>query len=238
MKVNQEEKDAKGEGDRLEVPIAIAIALITVIGAIVAWRASMVEGNASESSHRGLIETIKGEAVAATDLRYLYQEADYTLQHIVAQAHIGALQSQAEAMRAQGSEDDATAMEMQAVWEGETAKALEGLSPMTTNQAYQKADGTLDLDQRLKEIRSENQDLASLDPSTAFREADRAYLESQLLVGSIIGLTASVFFLSMAEVIQRRLRYLFIAMGVGVFALATLGILGIEAYFIASGLGG
>ena len=236
--MNQEEKDAKGEGDRLEVPIAIAIALITVIGAIVAWRASMVEGNASESSHRGLIETIKGEAAAATDLRYLYQEADYTLQHIVVQAHIGALQSQAEAMRAQGSEDDATAMEMQAVWEGETAKALEGLSPMTTNQAYQKADGTLDLDQRLKEIRSENQDLASLDPSTAFREADRAHLESQLLVGSIIGLTASVFFLSMAEVIQRRLCYLFIAMGVGVFALATLGILGVEAYFMISGLGG
>lgn len=236
--MNQEEKDAKGKGDRLEVPIAIAIALITVIGAIVAWRASMVEGNASESSHRGLIETIKGEAAAATDLRYLYQEADYTLQHIVAQAHIGALQSQAEAMRAQGSEDDAAAMEMQAVWEGETAKALEGLSPMTTTQAYQKADGTLDLDQRLREIRSENQDLVSLDPSTAFREADGAYLESQLLVGSIIGLTASVFLLSMAEVIQRRLRYLFIAMGVGVLALAILGILGIEAYFIISGLGG
>ncbi|NIO68082.1 MAG: hypothetical protein GTN71_03235 [Anaerolineae bacterium] len=236
--MNQEEKNAKGDGDRLEVPIAIAIALITIIGVLVAWRASMVEGNASESSHRGLIETIKREAAAATDLRYLYQEADYTLQHIVAQAHIGALQTQAEAMRAQGGEDDATAMEMQAVWESETAKALEGFSPMTTDQTYQKADGSLDLDRRLREIRSENQDLASLDPSTAFREADRAYLESQLLVGSIIGLTASVFFLSMAEVIRHRLRYLFIAMGVRVFVLAILGILGAEAYFIISGQGG
>ncbi len=235
--MDQEEKNAKREGDRLEVPIAIAIALITVIGAIVAWRASMAEGNASESSHRGLIETIKREAAAATDLRYLYQEADYTLQYIVTQAHIGALQTQAEDIRAQGGEDDATAMEMQAVWEGETAKALEGFSPMTTNQAYQKADGSLDLDRRLQEIRSDNQDLASLSPSTAFREADRAYLESELLVGSIIGLTASVFFLSMAEVIQRRFRYLFIAMGAGVFALAMLGILGIEAYFVIFGLG-
>ncbi|HID64039.1 MAG TPA: hypothetical protein EYP49_15075 [Anaerolineae bacterium] len=236
--MNQEEREAQGEGDRFEVPIAIAIALITVIGAIVAWRASMVEGNASESSHQGLIETIKREAAAATDLRYLYQEADYTLQYIVARTHIGALQTQAEAMRAQGNEDEATAMEMQATWESETAKALEGFSPMTTEQGYQKADGSLDLDRRLKEIRSENQDLASLDPSTAFREADRAYLESELLVGSIIGLTASVFFLSMAEVIRRRLRYLFIAMGIGVFALAMLSILGIEAYFIISSLGG
>ena len=236
--MNQEEKDAKGEGDRLEVPIAIAIALITVIGAIVAWRASMVEGNASERSHQGLIETIKWEAAAATDLRYLYQEADYTLQHIVAQAHIEALQTQVEAMRAQGSKDDATAMEMQAMWESETAKALEGFSPMTTDQIYQKADGSLELDRRLKEIRSENPDLASLDPSTAFWEAGRAYLESQLLVGSIIGLTASVLFLSMAEVIQRRLRYLFITIGAGLFALAMLSILGIEVYFTISGLGG
>ena len=124
------------------------------------------------------------------------------------------------------------------MWEGETAKALEGFSPMTTSQIYQKADGSLDLDRRLKEIRGENPDLASLDPSTAFEEADRAHLKSQLLVGSIIGLTASVLFLSMAEVIQRRFRYLFIAMGAGVFALAMLGILSVEAYFIISGLGG
>src|SRR5215207_6414352 len=62
---------------RLEVWIAVLIALVSLTTALAAWRTNIVGSNAAEANRQGLLDALKKGAGQSENWRKLYEEAGY-----------------------------------------------------------------------------------------------------------------------------------------------------------------
>ena len=65
------------ESPRLDIIIAIVIAVVSVTTAFAAWRASMVSSAAGDAIRQGLIDALKKQASTNEGWRKMYEEAGY-----------------------------------------------------------------------------------------------------------------------------------------------------------------
>ncbi len=225
--MQQEERSGK-----FQTIVAVLIALVAVSAAVVAWRSAMVSSAASDAHEEGIINTVKWEAAATEDVRYLYQEADYANMYVSLMERADLLNEQATRFLGEGKADEALEAQAQALVYQTLASNLAGFSPMTTDSRYRGEDGTFNLEARLADLRAENQDLVDLDPAASFNEADKRLAESRVLTAMIVFLTGTLLFYTLAEIIESRLKYVFVAVGSMTF-LGTLAAVTIaEAYFL------
>jgi hypothetical protein len=212
-------------GDRFQAAVAILIALVSVISAVVVWRASMAAGSGSAVDHRGLVDTVKYEAACAQTVAMLYQEADYVTQHALYQARVDTLQAQ-----------DSAAASTEAEWVSQIVVNLALFTPMTTDSDYQTAGGGVDLDKRLDDIRAADPDLRDMDPQQQFTDADQYYTEAQVLISFVIVFAVALFFLTLAEITRHKIRVGLAAIGTVIFLIGLSGVVIAEAYFVVSRL--
>lgn len=219
--------------DRIGMLSAILIAVVTTITAVMVWRASMLSSEATGAERAGLINTLKAEAARSENLAYLYQqEADLAQSHILLQAQINYLRSQANTFGAM--EDGATSA---AVLDAEaTALVLadEGTraaTPLIYNSQYRLEDGTFDLEARLEALTAEHPDLAALDPTADFERADRMNDQSLYLGLTVIVFAVALFALTLAEITKRPIRRVYLAIGVLIALAASISAVGLELYF-------
>lgn len=209
----------EGKSDRFVTMVAILIAIASMASAGVVWRATIAESSATTSERAGVIEVVKREALLASDVTTLMWEADQAADYMLYLAQYNVLT---------GIDDSAAAKEAEGV--AVMVDSLAGISPLATDESYQTADGGLDLDARLADIRAANVDLRDLDPSEYFAEADRYHLESRLLLTTVVVFAISLFFLTIAEITQRRARYVLALVGAGIFLIGVVGVIGCEFY--------
>jgi hypothetical protein len=215
----------------LETVIAIAIALVSVTSAFFIWRVSMLMNNAGDADRLGLIDTIKAEAALAEDERYLYQEANFAVKYDIYQAESAFLISKAPRMKAAGDNAGNAAALAEARWLKTASKGLENFSPLTKNQTYRTDTGAFDLEKRLKDLQAENPDLRDLAPDKDFARADKLYLESRMLVLTLLVFGLSLLFYTLAQITKNRSRSVFSILGLGAYVLALLAGGGVEIYF-------
>jgi len=204
---------------RMDVVIAVLIALVSLTTALAAWRTNIVGSSAAQANRQGLIDAVKKGAAQNQSWRRLYEEAGYTATFAMESAA-------ADAMEA--SEDEA----LQAAAKNMRQYLLPSLQllsePLGTQEKYLRADGTYDLEKRLADLESEDPDLMAIVPTASFELAGRYASEQRWLTIGTVLLAVSLFWLGLAEILPGRGRATNLALGVGIFGVGLLFILIVE----------
>ncbi len=204
---------------RMDVVIAVLIALVSLTTALAAWRTNIVGSSAAQANRQGLIDAVKKGAAQNQSWRRLYEEAGYTATFAMESAA-------ADAMEA--SEDEA----LQAAAKNMRQYLLPSLQllsePLGTQEKYLRSDGTYDLEKRLADLEAEDPDSLAIDPAASFELADRYASEQRWLTIGTVLLAISLFWLGLAEILSERGRATNLALGVGIFGASLLFILIVE----------
>lgn len=204
---------------RLDVAIAVLIALVSLTTALAAWRTNVVGSNAAEATRQGLIDALKKGAAQNESWRRLYEEAAYASTFAIESAA-------ADAMEA--SEDES----LQAASKNVRQYLLPSLQllsePLGTQEKYLKSDGTYDLEKRFADLEAESPDLAALNPNTSFEMADKYGTEQRWLTVGTVLLAISLFWLGLAEILSGRGRMINLTLGIGVYLIGLLFLLVVE----------
>ncbi len=207
---------------RLDVLIAVLIAIASLTAALAAWRTNTVSSSAAEANRQGLIDAVKQSAAQGEDWRKVYQEAGYARDYLLEGVA-------ADALDATG---DPLAVKTAANLRQYLLPGIEQLAaPMGTTPDYRLADGAFDLDRRFAELEAETPDLAALDPQAAFEKAAQYHSEERwLTVGSVL-LAISLFWLALAEINSGRMRVAWLVIGVGVYLVGVAFFVVVEMIF-------
>lgn len=198
---------------RLEVVIAILIALVSLTTALAAWRTNIVGSNAAEANRQGLIDALKKDAFQNENWRKAYEEAGYAATFAIESAA-------ADAMDASKDESQRAVSKNLRQF---LLPSLQLLSdPLGTDEKYLKSDGTFDIEKRLANLEAENSDLTALDPVASFELADQYTAEQRWLTVGTVLLAISLFWLAFAEILSGRGRIINMVFGMGVYLFGLL----------------
>lgn len=198
---------------RLEVVIAILIALVSLTTALAAWRTNIVGSNAAEANRQGLIDALKKDAFQNENWRKAYEEAGYAATFAIESAA-------ADAMDASKDESQRAVSKNLRQF---LLPSLQLLSdPLGTDEKYLKSDGTFDIEKRLANLEAENSDLTALDPVASFELADQYTAEQRWLTVGTVLLAISLFWLGFAEILSGRGRIINMVFGMGVYLFGLL----------------
>ena len=213
---------------RMDVVIAVLIALVSLTTALAAWRTNIAGSSAAEANRQGLFDALKQGAAQNEGWRMVYEEAGY--------ASTFAMESAAaEAMEAS---DDAALNAAAKNVRQYLLPSLQLLSePLGTQAKYLNSDGTFDLEKRFADQQAEAPDLLALDPGASFERADQYASEQRWLTVGTVLLAISLFWLGLAEILSGQRRALNLTIGIGVYLLGLLFFLVVELVFIV-GRGG
>lgn len=191
--------------DRLEFISALLIALVTLIGAFVAWRASVANDNAGDASLAGLIATLKVQETLALNHTLLYENyRAYT-----AYTRYNALGDQIEADLENASEAEMELLDRQ------MREAWDAAESFDFPHEYLKRDGSYDTQRELGETLAEAARQGDLNPQPHFTEADQMQTKSNWLVVVITGLAAALLCFALVESANRStFKYALITLGV------------------------
>jgi len=212
---------------RLDIVIAILLAVVAVTAALAAWRTSAVGSQVSDTNRAGLIDITKQQAMHHINENSAYAEADYAAQAALKAAEAKTLMaSDLPALVAAGSSlNDNLVPSMQ---------KLAGPFPqgdlLTTL-------GTYDVDGRIAQIESDDATFLAIAPSAAFALADDYSNEKRWLTILSVLLAIALFWLGMAEITSGRWRVVNLVIGVALWAVGIAAFIGIETWFI-TGRGG
>ncbi len=193
--------------------VAVLIALVTVVGAIIAWRVAVASSDAGSADTTGLL--------AAVDKEDATTEATITATgHQTAYAAFLRDDSLANAMYALGGELTTA------------ADALEAAANRTLDyipRAYIDRKLNLNVQRDIGENLAESTVNKDINAQPHFAAADAARGKAQLLLFVLIWLGIALLLLTLADAIRNPLRYLFLLGGLGILALGTLAAALIEA---------
>ena len=217
------------ESPRLDVFIAMVIALVSVTTAFAAWRASIVSSAAGDAIRQGLIDAVKKQAAENEDWRKTYEEASHAQTFAVTQAQVDAFEQSSNPIA------QAQAKNLRQY----LLPNLQLISePLSTNEKYLKADGTYDLEKRFADLEAETPDLAALDPQASFKLSEQYGAEQRWLTVGVILLAISLFWLALSELGANRSRLVMLTIGMGVylFGIAWFAVAEIIFFSVRGGL--
>ena len=208
---------------RLELIIAILIAVVSITVAIVTWRTTMVSSRAAEASRMGILDAVKQESFMTENWRQVYQEAGYAGTHAIYKAEIEALEASGDpALVAQAANLRLYLLPNLEMLAGD----------LVADPAYANPDGSYNLEKRFDRLETGDPTVNDLDPQASFHLAEMYYTEQRWLTVTLVLLAVSLFWLALAEFGGKRLRLLTLILGCGVFGLALVQLAVVEGYFL------
>lgn len=214
------EEEAEPE-DRFRTWVAIGIAIVSILGAVVAFSATLTEQDArsldqqgiQDASHQQQIVTDL-QATVNEDLRYLAQYQE----HIKA-AEI--LDDQANSLQATDP-SSATLLHAQAESERVLARTVQGFfQGALPSEGDPGKPAQYDAAAALRRLETNDSDLQALKPEAVLAQADDKHKESVNLVGLVTLFVAGLLFLTLAQFTRPAIRRIFAVAG-GVVAASGL----------------
>ncbi len=216
----QKQPETGQENNHLSTLVALLIAVVSVSGAVVTWRASISADGAGDADVAGIRATInqtETDALAAVNGYSDYASfMDYYKYRQTAQ--------QLEAELAE-LPDDVTEEELAAL-----NKELANTYDLTTaassafpNQ-YLNRDGTYAFNRQTGEFRADAARQRDINPQPSFDEADglRVHTDKLLIALSVL-VVALVFYTLIETTDSKKAKYLLLVIGTGVFLAGILG---------------
>ena len=208
---------------RMDLMIAVLIALVSLTTALAAWRTNVVGANAAEANRQGLSDALKKGAAQNEDWRRVYEEARYASQFAIETAA-------ADAMDA--SKDKSLNAASKNLRQYLLPRLQLQSEPLGTQEKYLKPDGNFDIEKRFADLEADSPDLLALDPAVSFARADQYFSEQRWLTVGTLLLTISLFLLGLAEIQSGRGRATNLTLGIGIYLVGLLFFLIVEAVFI------
>ncbi len=214
----QAQTETEAARDRFRSRVGLVIAAISIFGAVVAWRASIVSSNASDLDQRATQELAHQEQLLAThrgqvseDLRLLaiYQEHGKLRQTMLEQAK----------RLEKRNPELANALEIRAQGEGAITRMLRGFFLGYYAGLNKKGNAEYNRNTALEFLVERDPELASLRPRQLADEAGAAQREGENLTGIAAILVTALFFLTIAQVARPQIRRIFAGTGIVVAAL-------------------
>jgi len=210
--------------DHFRALVGVLIAMVSILGAIVVWRASAESSNASDQTQRGIQQLIlqqqrRGsiESGVARDFRLF---TDYQ-QHVMAWRLL-----LADADRVQPTDAAlANTFRTRARKEAALARGIRPLIQPFNRPGFGDATGVVEFAPGAAADALEDADLelTGLTPSAAFDEANSTHAMALDLVGDAVLFAAALLFLTFAQVARRGARGIFA--GAGVVAMVVAAVL-------------
>lgn len=220
---------APGRSPRLELLIAVAIAVVSLATAIAAWRTSDLSSKAGDAERQGLIESVQDQSLRNEDWRLTLEQAANAQRYFAAEAEADALEASGEAIGAAQAE----AMRQYLL---PSLALLAG--PLVTDDRYLNPDGSLDLEQRYADVHAETLEIDPPDPAGAFARADRLHYQQRWTVVGAVLLAGALFWLALAEITRERTRGLALVLGLAIFAVGLIWFVGVEVVSALVGMAG
>jgi len=208
---------------RMDVMIAVLIALVSLTTALAAWRTNTVGSSAADANRQGLIDALKKGAAQNEAWRKVYEEAGYASSFAIESAA-------ADAMDASKDKSLTAAAKNLRQYLLPSMQLLS--EPLGTQEKYLKSNGNFDIEKRFTDLEAEAPDLVALDPAISFKRADQYSSEQRWLTVGTVLLAISLLWLGLAEVLSGRGRTVNLTLGIGVYLLGLLFFLIVEAVFI------
>ena len=198
---------------------ASMIAIVTVVSALVAWRASLAASDAGNADFRGLVATVNTEeawvlsTIKVTEhyqafLSYTrYNELGYKIY---------------DALQANPADSGALTQQKSDSW-----GIAYGLQSIFFPSRYLRPDGTYDSQREMDELLADEQRARDTRSETHYTEADGLRAKANLLVQMLILLGISFWFFTLAQIVDHKIKYLFATLGgflllIGSFAALTI----------------
>ncbi|HEX7541723.1 MAG TPA: hypothetical protein VF352_06300 [Anaerolineales bacterium] len=212
----------KEKNNRLEVWIAVLIALVSLTTALAAWRTTSLGSKAGDLIYQGLLDAVKHQAAANEDWRQAYEEAGYARDYLIT----------LDGLIVQENSTDPASQEHAAQLRTYLLPGMKSLAtPLGTDPSYLTPDGWLNVQKRFDQLEAQSSDLSSLDPLASFSLADTYYAEQRWLVVGTILIAISLFWLGLSQLSHLRSRILILVLGVMVYGIGLVWSLGVEAVF-------
>lgn len=212
---------------RFEITNAILITVVALTTALAVWRTNIAGSNAATESRQGLIDAVKKQAFGNEFSRQVYEDAAFAYQFAVKQAEVQALEE---------SDDSAVQDQAANIRQYLLPNMQLFAQPLATDEKYQNADGTYDLQQRLADTQTSEE--AQLDPTASFKRADSFFSQQRWLVVGSVFLAVSLFWLALAEVSSERRRGWQFTLGSVIYIVGVLWFIGVELIFFYMRRGG
>ncbi|HMQ51993.1 MAG TPA: hypothetical protein PKE64_12745 [Anaerolineae bacterium] len=202
----REEEPASSESNWLEITVALLIAVTTVIGAVVAWRASVADDASGDADFAGLQAAMNAEETRALNFVNTYENygayAAYqrydTLGDLIEEDLANIEDEQTYAFL---DEQRANAHDL--------ALANQELFPNT----YLNRDGSYSIQRQLGEMWADAAKEKDLKPEPQFAEADQFRVKTNLLLQSLTVIALALVFFTVVELVKGRVQYLLVALG-------------------------
>lgn len=176
------------ESDRFQTIMAIMIAVVTLVGALIAWRAAVSDGNAGSADYAGLRAVLNAEETL-------------TLNNTALHRHYRAYTSYVRDDALQGLIAQDPVISQTALLKHEYTEARD---LATTNRfffptRYLNRDGTYAIERELGEAWAQAGQVMDLEPAPHFDEADVQRNKTSWLVAIFIALAVSLLCYTVAE---------------------------------------
>lgn len=198
------------DSDRLNTIVAILIAVVTVIGALIAWRASVYDDGAGDADFAGLHAAANYQEAKALSRVNAYEHYGVFISYYRNRQVAEGLDELAE--EAKGPQADE--LRQQAREAAELANA--SLTLLAENDAarYLNRNDTYALDREMGAMMAAAAKQKDLNYQVQFDEAEVLRNTTARLLGTIVILGISLVFFTLVETFEGGTRYLMVAAGV------------------------
>ena len=198
--------EAKAErSQRLETAVAILIAVVTVVGALVAWRSSVADDGAGDADFAGLRASVRAEETRALNYVNAYENyGSYT-----SYQRYNELGNLLEADQGAAPADEVDNLERQRADNHDLSISNQRLFP----NKFLNRDGSYNVKRQIGEMWADAAKENDLNPDPQFAEADQLRTKANWLLGAVAILAIALVFYTLVESFGARMRYVMVALG-------------------------
>ncbi len=197
----------------METVVAILIAIVTVVGAVVAWRASVADDGAGDADFAGLKASLNAEKIRALNFVNAYEHYGAYTTYARYQNLGNALGAELEA--GGQTDDEAFALARQQAEAYDLAKANQYLFPTR----FINRTGSYGLQRELGELWADAAKENDLNPDPQYADADKLRGKTNRLLGTLTLMGVGLVLFTLVEAVNDKMKYVMIALGV-IFSLA------------------
>jgi len=207
--------------ERFKTVVAVLIAIVSLAGAILAWRISTVDSEAADADVSGIVSIVSWQQARVASEADMYRNLRTYLRVRIHDLLSDGLTRERDLYPLEDPNRDR-------LWdEGwlETFVAEEYLDQVTIRPEYIRPDGSYD-GQAAQDIDMASWSLTSdFDPQGRyFTQADRMRVKVRWLMGLALFLSTSLVFYTLAEVITHTVKYVFLILGTGILILSLVAL--------------
>jgi hypothetical protein len=198
--------ESKAErSQRLETIVAILIAVVTVIGAVVAWRSSVADDGAGDADFAGLRASVRAEETRALNYVNAYENygsyANYR--------RYSDMSNLIEADLPTAPEQQQSELERQRADNNDLSISNQRLFP----NKFLDRDGSYNVKRQMGEMWADAAKQNDLNPDPQFAEADQLRGKANSLLGAVTILAIALVFYTLVESFGDRMKYVMVALG-------------------------